>query len=578
MRHIFKILSLFIFATGLIACTESVDFTNKTEAIASSDDPSNQSSEQPVEPTETFDTGSQSEPFVGQPPQLTIDRGALYTSQNQVSLQLEAEEVVGMYITNDPNCSENGSWQPYRKDSAWSLSQLNQEARVFAKVKYIDDSESACVSDSIIHDSIPPVINFLMAPSMTTFETEASFSFVIVDSGSGLDASSCQVDNNEMSQCSTTLSSQNLSLGAHELKVVAADRAGNIATTVFSWTIESRPACFPDHFQQPDYIITNKVDILFVADTSSSLDREREAVADGIELFINELPVGTDYTIAVLFGHGYSNHTGRLFQYRNEPVVLTSEMGTATVRQMLLNKLAQTPQDKKTDGGEAGLYSLHRLISDEKLSEAKSLGFFRDDAALSVVFISDENDICARFPEGVTPVVDRDNREIPAFNDLCVNPEVSAQTVYQELVSLQNGQPLLLTGILYDDVSSVPQDSENEVAYGLVDIIELNNGISSDLAQPDGIDEGLSAIGQLTTQILQLKTEFELEKEPMDPSQLMVKVDGLQVAFEFFAPKMVRLALEDAGRAQSRIVIDSCGNNAVESLATNGSTNTPSAP
>jgi len=39
----------------------------------------------------------------------------------------------------------------------------------------------------------------------------------------------------------------------------------------------------------------------------------------------------------------------------------------------------------------------------------------RPDAALAIVFVSDENDICYRYPASITPVVDGDKLEAPAF-------------------------------------------------------------------------------------------------------------------------------------------------------------------
>ncbi|MCB0361490.1 MAG: hypothetical protein KDD35_02135 [Bdellovibrionales bacterium] len=56
-------------------------------------------------------------------------------------------------------------------------------------------------------------------------------------------------------------------------------------------------------FQPPDQI-TKQVDILFVVDTSGSLDDERNSIGKNIAEFIEALPSDTDYVISVLLAHG----------------------------------------------------------------------------------------------------------------------------------------------------------------------------------------------------------------------------------------------------------------------------------
>lgn len=633
----------------LISCSESVDFQKNTQSIEGSEQATG--TEEPIvnneTPVDPADDGEGGNPPVIQffQPTLQLNKGAIYTNNHNVEVDLAVANVTEMYITNDPTCAQGGEWVAYAQESDWALVQLNQEAAVYGKVKYINGAISRCVSDSIIHDSIPPTIEYNEMPTPIANYNNGAFAFTISDNLSGVAASTCQLDNDLVMDCTTnyaaneltegnhslniravdragnaaanpypwmidtiapvvtltdvpdpmtmdtdelitfnvvedgsglqevicyldnsivpcpilgTINLQALTLGPHNIRVVATDNANNSGEDSYAWTVEAPPLCQPETYQQADFT-REALDILFVVDSSYSLDTEREAIANAIDLFVRELPENTDFQIGLIFGHATTSHTGRLFRSNgSEPRVISSDLTTEEVSDLLLAKFARTPQDNPMDGGEAMLYSLHAMLNGNRFADAQNEGFFREDAALSVVFVTDENDICARFPDGVVPVRDNEDKELPAFANYCVEPEVSAETVYQELLDLQAGRPLLVAGIYYSDVDNVPSGGENEFGYGISDIVELNGGLSANLGAPSGIDDGLAAIGQLSRQKLELETEFAITQVPEDLSQIQVYVDGALVPHEFIAPNTVRIAFDDAGTAESEIVISSC--------------------
>ena len=67
------------------------------------------------------------------------------------------------------------------------------------------------------------------------------------------------------------------------------------------------------------------------------------------------------------------------------------------------------------DGGETGLFSLNKAMGNDEYQVAQDLGFFRDDAALVVIFVADEQDICAEYPDGILPVPDPDKKRNDFF-------------------------------------------------------------------------------------------------------------------------------------------------------------------
>jgi hypothetical protein len=330
------------------------------------------------------------------------------------------------------------------------------------------------------------------------------------------------------------------------------------------------PTCRKGQFTQPNPK-RKKLDILFVADSSPSLETERGAIAAGIRQFVEALPRETDYRIAVMAAHSdvsydpknkpSSGLAGQLLTVAGEPAVLKGSdyRDWSSLTQALSRKLLKIRSDAATDGGEVGLYSLDKGISEPLLSVNRRLGFFRDDAALAVIFISDENDICSygvNYPEGVTPHVNVNKYlssgltvEEKANQIYCRdkdgNPTVTSRSVFVKLRELkkvpgaptEEAMPLLISGILYTSTETVPKTPrpnekfieyfyEKEVGYGYLDIIRDNQGVAVDISK-ENFREGLRQIGQAAASKLEVKSEFQLKDgKEIDESTLCVLVDG----------------------------------------------------
>ena len=198
------------------------------------------------------------------------------------------------------------------------------------------------------------------------------------------------------------------------------------------------PICKTETFTQPVVERSNKVDILFVIDTSASLNTERQHVAAGLRDFVKALDRRIDYRVGVMLAHSSrSSYSGRLFKkskaLKIDKLVLTSENTLEENALELQHRLNSNctnsscstrdlPEDSYSDGGEEGMFSLYLGLTDpQRLAEMKAAGFLRSDAALSVIMVSDENDICAKFPAGVTPVPDPNGLEIPAYRRDCAD-------------------------------------------------------------------------------------------------------------------------------------------------------------
>lgn len=317
--------------------------------------------------------------------------------------------------------------------------------------------------------------------------------------------------------------------------------------------------CIKEHYYQPNQELTKKLDILFVTDTSGSLDTERSAIANGIGNFISQLSSTADYQIAVTLAHGpKSSRFGQLYKAGTEPTVLRSkELSISNIRTHLEKKLTSIQTDADTDGGEAGLLSLNKAMDAVRLAEIRAAhGFFRNDAALAIVFVSDENDICAVYPAGVTRVYDPEGKELPAFNNYCKD-KLNASTVYSRLLDIQGANPLLLSAIVYSNKATVVKAGENEFAYGYSDIVGLANGKMVDIAAND-IPTGLADIGKAAALKMTLRTDYKLSYLNVDESTITAEVDSVKSKFSFDAGNNLLRLLSNTGKADSKVVLSYC--------------------
>lgn len=323
---------------------------------------------------------------------------------------------------------------------------------------------------------------------------------------------------------------------------------------------QAEAECFQMEDRQPTAQLTHKIDLLFVTDTSGSLANERQSVADGIESFINEFPIDIDLRVAVMPAHGSrGSHSGKLTKAHNEPFVLDlQDLGTDYLKKYLSEKLYNPPTDRFSDGGEEGLYSLSRSLDNGMSDAIKAHGFYRPDAALAVVFISDENDICARYEDSSSRVYDPEHLELPAFLRDCA--DVTPESTLEKLKNFKGDRPLLVAGIHYVPGSYVPALGENEAGYGYIEMIQAANGIVINMA--DGkIAEGLGVIGSLASSKLNLKTEFNLghDATTIDPSSISVSVDDESIeTFQYNSDLNEVQLLEYAGRAGSSVKVNYC--------------------
>lgn len=293
-------------------------------------------------------------------------------------------------------------------------------------------------------------------------------------------------------------------------------------------------------FTQPIVSLEKKVDILIVMDSSGSLDDERAALAAAVPEILDELEALDSYTLGMILAWGSPVATadyegsGHLYRVGSNPYVFDSTLDSRVDISAGVAETIETPPPKDNTG-EAGLYSLHQFITAHS-AEAKSRGFFRDGAAFVTIFMSDENDICADYPEGVTPVPDPGGGEQEAFERYCKDADgnriITAESVYLAARDFMAGSPVEFTGLVYTG-PVVPPGGENEMGYGYLDIIELSSGVAIDLAAPDFVELARNLGNSINALAADLKVRFLLSFGPVNPLSIEVLVDGQPEEFVY---------------------------------------------
>lgn len=318
--------------------------------------------------------------------------------------------------------------------------------------------------------------------------------------------------------------------------------------------------CFNDRYSQPKAIVTKKLDLLVLTDSSSSIDEYRPRIADGVDAFIRSIPSDVDYRVAVMVAHqGQSSHTGRLYSYsrKGSAKVLRSDSQTlAEIRTGLRSDLTHIRTNSSGhDGEQIMMLSLARSMDDDRLVEIREQGFYREDAALAVVIISDENDLCSDESSGKAhKKAQYCTRTAPAHvvGGVTISPsfleKITPDYLLRKLQDFQAGRPLVLSAVAYPD--------DSDYTYGTLALVKLANGIRINMTDASYAD-GLGQVGTLASVKLNLQKEFQLTHQEFDPSTLIARVDGRTVEFSYIS-EMNQVSLEELGTAESTIDISYC--------------------
>ena len=340
------------------------------------------------------------------------------------------------------------------------------------------------------------------------------------------------------------------------------------ATTGPTCTTEQRVTW---RFVQPQPTLHHTVDLLIVADTSTSLNAKRARIAAQLPAFISHLSAQTNYRVGVMLAHGgASNNTGRLFAASGSNLVLNSrDLTAAQIQTQLTNTLLHPAADVDETEGEAMMYSAQRSLGSDRLPQIQAQGFYRPEAALSIVFVTDENDVCyppelhgyfawpdyVPSPRGVEAI---------AYQKYCADPggsaKITPESTLAQFQAFKSAEKLNFGGIVHSNPAGVPHAGEDSIGHGILELLGLvPDSVSLDLNLRD-YSAGLAQLANVASLQLDLKTLFDVtDHGVLDPTTLLVTVDAQTVHATYAAqPSQVQLSVTDAGHAGSVVQISAC--------------------
>lgn len=328
----------------------------------------------------------------GRPASLIIENGATLTAAGSWRLSITSKNAYQMKISENSSC-QGGLWEPFAAQKLWQSTTKNQLVYLSVVTRDFDEIQSSCGTSSILHDDLGPVISMTLDSNNTYLAGDSNeLSYHVSDVGSGLNQMSCKL-NQVLVSCQSVQGIQTFSAqqtGAYTFEISATDKLGNAAHKTVSWTVQDK---YSRHSQSYQITSQNKVDILLITDNSGSMEYEQKSMASRMGTFISKLR-GLDWKIGISTTdpQNVSTGDGRLLPMSGlaSTYFITSSMNETTAQTVL----GQTIQRKELGySEEQGIYVTSRSIERSLNPNDKiHYGFYRPEAALAVVVISDEDE------------------------------------------------------------------------------------------------------------------------------------------------------------------------------------------
>ncbi len=204
---------------------------------------------------------------------------------------------------------------------------------------------------------------------------------------------------------------------------------------------------------QFDYNV--KLDLLFIIDTTSSMGYGQQNLSLQFATFIDYLQTNLyDFRIGVTtmdMGAG-----GAQGAFVGSPKIITAT--TSNLHQTFVNRMAQgTSSANPTQG----LDALEKAISTPMLQSA-NFGWWRNDAMLAIIFLSDKNDMSVNLPQYYIDLLDSKK---PFFTG--------------------GSRGWVATSIVANDLSQCSGDASAELGSNFMTVSSMSKGIVTSICAPD---------------------------------------------------------------------------------------------
>ncbi|MCB0377442.1 MAG: VWA domain-containing protein [Bdellovibrionales bacterium] len=304
-------------------------------------------------------------------------------------------------------------------------------------------------------------------------------------------------------------------LGDHDVRIVVVDEEGLQGHTQDQWTVHNRYLRKVSNVTvEPGEKLS---DILFVIDNSGSMADEQAGIADRINKFLEKL-TDLNWRVAIIttdpsgYGSPYGAPAtdGRMLAFPNGSYFISSELSLGEAKKQFS---ATITQGIDGSGNERGIYSVYRSIEraldPKEIIDGKHQEFFRENAALSVVIISDETETLNSISDGseLPDLFKSDGDNLVNF----VKDSFGEDKIFQwNSIITRPGDRNCLTPSL----GGLPGGTGTGYAYGVAydDLSRKTGGSVGDICSADYSTE-LKAIGQ---EVASLQTTYDLSCVPQD--------------------------------------------------------------
>ncbi len=244
--------------------------------------------------------------------------------------------------------------------------------------------------------------------------------------------------------------------------------------------------------QEVEY--NSEVDVLWVIDNSTSMKKHQELLKEQIDHFMDALiDGGYDFQISVLSTDmTASDQKGKFI---GTPHVLDSSI--ETVKEQIRERILL---GENGDDTEKGLEALNTALSDDLLHNENS-GFLRDNAFLTVIFISNEDD---QSKISSSLVIDRLNELKPPFPD-------GSQSWTSHFIGILDLNASCSSNVF----------GYKDPGYKYMEIVQAGQGINQDICSADFTQ----ALTNMRIRIVKILAQFQLKHNP-NLNYLIVLVDG----------------------------------------------------
>ncbi|MBU4216765.1 lamin tail domain-containing protein [Candidatus Parcubacteria bacterium] len=205
-----------------------------------------------------------------------------FTGSTTVGIRIDGISSRAEYYLSeyDDGLTEESAWLTEEPENFTISDNDFEQVNVYLWIKQNDNILPGYVLGSIILDREGPEINFNQAPATSTIATEASFNVNCVDdsqdyvnekySGEKAVTWNYKLDNRDLTlgYDGEDIDFSGLAEGEHVLSVEAVDRALNIASSSYVWTVNA-PASLPAINARANYIVISEIQ---VASQSSSTE------------------------------------------------------------------------------------------------------------------------------------------------------------------------------------------------------------------------------------------------------------------------------------------------------------------